>query len=444
MQKTPLESWISKKILGLPGSELTREGIRRYQLEKLKTVIDYVLEKSPFYREQLRGMSSKDLQHVNDISALPMTTVADLQHKGPQFLCVSQSEVERVVTLQFPGTAESPRRIYFSGNDLELTIDFFHHGMTTLVQPGQKVLILLPGDRPGSVGDLLAKALCRAGVQGVVHGVVQDPALTIRSILDKEIDCLVGIPTQVLALARHEKADEIPSGRIKTVLLSADYVPSSLVKELRRVWQCKVFGHYGTTEMGFGGGVECEAFAGYHLREADLLFEIVDPISGLPLPDGQPGEIVFTTLSRTAMPLVRYRTGDLSKFLPGPCSCGTVLKQLEKVRGKVNEMVQLRSGDWLGITDFDEALFTLPVIVNYVACLTRAHDVDRLELAIYQASRGNVPEPEEIIGAVVSMPGIACAIKTGHLVLEPILFSGTDWITTGVTKRAIVLKHEKE
>ena len=104
--------------------------------------------------------------------------------------------------------------------------------------------------------------------------------------MDKEIDCLVGIPTQVLSLARHEKADEIPDGRISSVLLSTDYVPSSLVRELQRVWACKVFGHYGTTEMGLGGGVECEAFDGYHLREADLLFEVVDPVSGQAVPDG--------------------------------------------------------------------------------------------------------------------------------------------------------------
>jgi phenylacetate-coenzyme A ligase PaaK-like adenylate-forming protein len=444
MRKTPLESWISEKIHGLPGRELTREGIRRYQLEKLKSAIDYVLEKSPFYREQLRGLSSKDLRDKNDLSALPMTTVADLQHKGPQFLCMSQSEVERVVTLQLPERGEAPRRIHFSGNDLELTIDFFHHGMTTLVHPGQNVLILMPGDRPGSVGDLLAKALSRAGIRGFVHGIVEDPAKTIRDTVDKEIGCFVGIPTQVLALARHKNADEIPAGLIKNILLSADYVPSSLVKELQRVWQCKVFGHYGTTEMGFGGGVECEAFAGYHMREADLLFEIVDPVSGRAVPDGEPGEVVFTTLTRTAMPLVRYRTGDLSRLLPKPCPCGTVLQRLEKVQGKVNEMIRLRSGDWLGITDLDEALFALPGIVNYLASLTRSNDVDRLEIAVHARSSGNQPQRERILGAVTSVPAISQAVETGHLVLEPIRFATENWITTGVAKRAIVQRHEKE
>lgn len=444
MQKTLLEGWISHRIHGLPGRELTREGIRRYQLAKLKTVLDYVLEKSPFYREQLRGISSKDIHDLNDLSALPMTTALDLQNNGHQFLCVSQGEVERIVTLPFPQGTEAPRRTYFSRHDLELTIDFFHHGMTTLVYPGQKVLILMPGDRSGSVGDLLVKALSRAGIRGFVHGIVQDPAKTIREIVAKAVDCLVGIPTQVLALARHEDADEIPQGLINSVLLSADYVPSSVVNELQRVWRCKVFGHYGTTEMGFGGGVECEAFAGYHMREADLLFEIVDPISGRALPEGESGEIVFTTLSRTAMPLLRYRTGDLSRFLPGPCPCGTVLKRLEKVRGKVNEMVRLRSGDWLSITDLDEALFALPGIVNYSPCLTRTLDADRLEVAIYSGSRENLPDQDEILKALAGVPEIARATEARHLIVEPIRLSAENWITTGAAKRAILQRREKE
>ena len=226
MKKTSLENWISKKIFGLPGQQLTPEGIRRYQLQKLKIVIDYVSRRSPFYRKHLRGISSQDLRHIDDISVLPMTSAKDLQHNGPQFLCVSQSEVERIVTLQSLHKDEPPRRIYFSADDLELTIDFFHHGMNTLVHPGQRVLILMPGDRTGSVGDLLAKALARAGVEAFVHGIVKDPVRTICDIVDKEIDCLIGIPTQVLSLARHEKADEIPDGRISSVLLSADYVPS--------------------------------------------------------------------------------------------------------------------------------------------------------------------------------------------------------------------------
>jgi phenylacetate-coenzyme A ligase PaaK-like adenylate-forming protein len=262
--------------------------------------------------------------------------------------------------------------------------------------------------------------------------------------VNNEIDCLVGIPTQVLGLAGDENADTIPAGLIKSVLLSADYAPAALVDELRRAWQCRVFGHYGSTEMGFGGGVECEAFAGYHLREADLLFEIVDPASGRSLPDGELGEIVFTTLPREAMPLIRYRTGDLSRFLPHACPCGTMLRRLEKVRGKVHDMVSLRTGDWLSIVDLDEVLFALPGIVNYKALLIRAGDADRFELVIHPGSRGHRPQSEEIVEAVTRISSLAGAVEAGRLILQPIQFSDDDWITTGVVKRAIVQRYDRE
>jgi phenylacetate-CoA ligase len=195
--------------------------------------------------------------------------------------------------------------------------------------------------------------------------------------------------------------------------------------------------------MGLGGGVECEVRQGYHMREADLLFEIVDPTSGRSLPDGEIGEIVFTTLSRDAMPLLRYRTGDLSRVLPDPCPCGTMLRRLEKVRGKVRELVRLRSGDWLGIADLDEVLFALHGVVNYFACLTIGRNVDRLEIAIYAGSQKDGPEPEKVLGTLNRVPAIAHATATRHLILEPIRFSTEDWIKTGATKRAIVLRHEE-
>ena len=102
-----------------------------------------------------------------------------------------------------------------------------------------------------------------------------------------------------------------------------------------------MYNHYGTTEMGLGGGVDCAAHAGLHLREADLLFEIVDPASGAPLAAGEEGEIVFTTLTREAMPLVRYRTGDLGRFAVEPCPCGSSLRLLAPVRERLDDVATL-------------------------------------------------------------------------------------------------------
>jgi phenylacetate-CoA ligase len=442
MRKTPLESWISKRILGGSGRELTRDDIRRHQLEKLRAAITYVRERSAFYRERLSGLSGDSLQDPDDLTAFPFTTVEDLQERGARFPCVSQSQVERVVTIRNPEAGDKSRRFHFTRADLELTVDFFHHGMTTMVKAGQRVLILLAGRRPGSVGDLLATALERADVQGIVHGIVVDPALMIREIIRQEIDSLVGIPTQVLALARHDRMSKIPQGRIKSVLLVGDAVPSEVANELRRVWRCQVFTGYTPTAMGYSGGVECEAHAGYHLCEGDFHYEVVDPISGRSKAPGELGEIVITTLTRTAMPLIRYRTRDLSRFLPDVCPCSSVLKRLDNVRGRVHEMVGLKGGDWLGIGDIDEVLFPLPGVVNSFATLIRDKRVDRLELAIYAGTNGKRPTSEAVAAALQSVPAIANTVQRGFLMLEPIRFTEENRVTTCATKRAIVERQE--
>ena len=124
-----------------------------------------------------------------------------------------------------------------------------------------------------------------------------------------------------------------------------------------------MFNHYGMTEMGLGVGLECEGFCGYHLREADLYTEIIDPSSGLPVEDGQLGEVVFTTLTRSAMPLIRYRTGDMSRFIPGPCACNTVLKRLDLIKSR--DRVYLNQNDYLTMADFDEVLFALTTFLIF-------------------------------------------------------------------------------
>lgn len=437
MRKTPLDRWLAAKVHGGKTGQLAEQDIRRYQLAKLGESIEYARGKSPFYRTRLDGFSTRSLTRLEDLAEFPFTTPQDIVANDRTLLCVSQSEIERVVTLLVPGMTEDPRRVYFTAEDLELTVDFFHYGMSTLVEPGQKVLILMPGERPGSVGDLLAKALGRMDVEGIVHGIVLDPEEAIQAIIVHKTDSIVGIPAQVLSMARHPRAGEIPPGCIKSILLSADYVPSAIIRELERVWECPVFNHYGTTEMGLGGGVECEARSGYHLREADLFFEIVDPDSGRPQPPGVQGEIVFTTLTRTGMPLIRYRTGDLAKFIREPCSCGTVLRRMDKVRGRVHETVRLRTGDRLGIPDLDEALFALSGIVNYSATLISHRESDHLEILIFPGSEGDRPNQESVRTALLEVPQVGFAVAQGCLHLEPIHFTAQNWVTTGVAKRAI-------
>ncbi|MCA9874489.1 MAG: phenylacetate--CoA ligase family protein [Anaerolineales bacterium] len=365
---TPLQPWIAQKI-GLPPEGLTRVALEAYQLHRLQATLDLCRAKSPFYRQHLASFPDT-VKSLADWQALPFTTAVAVQERPLSLLCVSQSDIQRVVTLDTSGTSGTPKRLYFTAADQELTRDFFHVGMSTFTAPGDKVLILLPGDRPGSVGDLLDQAVARLGATGIRHGLVTDVAQTLAVLRAEQPAVVVGMPVQVLALVRSAAARPFP--RLKSVLLTTDHVPAAIVQAVEAAWNCTVYNHYGMTEMGLGGGVECAAREGYHLREADLYVEIVDPQTGAPQPDGAYGEIVFTTLTRQGMPLIRYRTGDVSRFLPGACACGAVLRRLEKVRFRWHGRFPHTATGFLTMADLDDALFPLEGVLDFSAAVSPA------------------------------------------------------------------------
>ncbi|MDR2132423.1 MAG: AMP-binding protein [Clostridiales Family XIII bacterium] len=337
MAGTVLDAWNARKI-GLPEGALPRrEDIERHQLAMLRHTLQMAKENSPFYAKRLAGIdAARDIASLEDMRKIPFTTESDLRESGLSMLCVPQSEVSRIVTLQTSGSAGNPKRIYFTEEDQELTIDFFHFGMRVMVDESDLALILLPCERPGSVGDLLRRGLARGGTDAIPYGPVSrsDAALdeaVLALIRERRVSALIGGPVEIARLARSGAANGVSGTSVRSVLLSTEYVSDENRRTIEKCWNCKVFEHYGTTESGLGGAMACHVREGYHPREADLLFEIIDPESGRALPDGVWGEVVFTTLTRRAMPFIRYRIGDVGRWLPAPCGCGSALKRLDRI-----------------------------------------------------------------------------------------------------------------
>lgn len=438
LRTTPLDGWIENRIGPAGDGCFDREHLRRYQLEQIRRTLTYAAACSPFYRRRLGCTADFAGLDWDGFAALPFTASRDLCRDPLAFLCISSTQVARVVTLRSSGTTGMPKRLFFDEPDLERTIDFFRCGMSTLVQTGQRVLILMPGESPGSVGDLLVRGLARMGVEGLVHGPVRDPVKTIDAMAALRPDCLVGIPVQVLSLARNPAGKRIPRGVPGSVLLSTDYVPTGLVAAIKQTWGCRVYQHYGMTEMGYGGGVECDAHAGYHLREADLYVEIIDPQSGKPLPDGVTGEVVFTTLSRKAMPLVRYRTGDLARFHTSPCPCGSVLPRLGKIAGRMTNAADLGPGLHLSMAMLDEALFAIPELLDFQVELWPVNHRSVLSLTLDCPSDRFAETAGRVREVLADMPAVRSAVERGVLDIAPLRFSAAKWYTTGVAKRTLV------
>ena len=433
LKLTPLHPWIAHKI-GCPPETLTREAIAAYQLQRVRETLHLARVKSSFYRRKLAGFPP-DIASLYELENYPFTTNEDIRRQALQFLCVSQNEVQRVVTLDGSSTTGQPRRIFFTRSDQELTIDFFQVGMSTFTEPGDRVLILLPVERPGSVGDLLATALERMGATGIRHGLVRDVARTLAVMAEEGVDGLVGVPTQVLALVRNAGMEKSNWLRLKSALLTMDHVPQAIVRAVEAAWGCRVYNHYGMTEMGLGGGVECQARRGYHLREVDLYVEVVDPSNGRTITGGERGEVVFTTLTRQGMPLIRYRTGDISRFIPGDCPCGTVLRTLEKVRSRISDMVALGNDHFLTMADLDDAVFSVDGVWNFTASVSREGKTDHLRVEVHGTAETKVSAVQQALEAI---PAVRAARDAGHLDVVSMVRKEGPFELSGPAKRMIV------
>lgn len=441
MQVSPLDAWVADQIGLADNQALSIENLRDYQRNRLNATLEHAFLNSPFYRHRLG--SYQLLEDLDELKQLPFTTSLDLVEQGLQMLAVSQGEIERIVTLRSSGTTGQPKRIYFTRSDLERTRTFFRCGMSQMLKAGDRVLVLLPGELPDSAGRLLADALQVAGVESVVFGLVHDPGQVAAILASQPFNCVVGIPTQVLGVVRHPAAAE-PHGRIGSVFLTSDYVPSALVREIRRIWNCPAINHYGMTELGLTGGVECQALAGYHLREPDLYFEVIDPLSGSVLSAGELGEVVVTTLTRTGMPLIRYRTGDLARFVPDPCPCGSCLPRLSKLHGRRAGQIDIGGPLKISMPELDEALFSLSGLINFRAHLfSLASGKKALQLTIETCRGAERQTLARIDRRLPTLPALRAAVVAGNLMLHPTLLA-EEPLTVSATAKRMIEKPEKE
>lgn len=437
MNITPLHQWIANRIQ-VSGGKYTRHSLQNWQLERLQKMIAYTSINSPFYRGLFAGLPN--IRSLDDLDSYPFTNADDLSDNPAAFVCVSQEEVHRIVTLPTSGTTRNPKRLYFSQEDQELTVDFFRVGMSTLARTADRVLILLPGERPGSVGDLLHTGLTRLGCSPYKYGPVDDEDRVLQLIREEGINVMVGAPVHLYRLACCDELHRIlPKGQVRTLLVSTDVLPRVIATRLTDIWGCEVFDHYGMTETGLGGGVECSAHNGYHMREADLYLEVIDPETGEVLCDGEEGEVVISTLTRNAMPLIRYRTGDISCVIPGICGCGSFIKRLAPIKRRWGSGIQIGNAV-LYQDELDEALFQVRGVCDFKTFLrSNKHDTPILTIALRMMGECLRDVQSNVQGAVSCIPGIDLLMQNGELLVQITqMDTATASQATAFAKRKIV------
>jgi len=410
MQRTPIDAHTARRLnLAMP---LERDSLFRAQMASLRETVAWAKEQSPLYRTHLASVEPACLHERQDLERIPFLTEASISSSPLDLLCISQSRISRIITLETSGSTGPPKRLFFTQEDLAATLEFFYEGMLNLITQQDNVLVLLPANQPDSVGDLLLRALSGHGVQ--ISAVWPLPAINVlaRTVRETSASCIVGLPQHLLALAEGMPQDS----RVSSMLLCSDYAPDAVRQRIETACGCTTFLHYGTTETGLGGGVECGMHRGCHLRESDLLVEIVNPENNASLADGEFGEIVITTLGRRGMPLIRYRTGDLARLDRRKCQCGGTTARLCDIRGR-NKPFRLAGGGILFSQDLDDALFGIEGLLDFRARLEsgRPESIHIEYLARREYAAGN-----EIRKSLFNIPAVLDAVKDGQLIIGDI------------------------
>ena len=276
------------------------------------------------------------------------------QHRGaaaPGLLRCSQAEIRRVRSDATSGTTGAAKRVFYTEGDCARTVELFMAGLGELIFPGSVTMICFPFSGPHGLGELIAEAGERLGARPLKLGVGLSYGEFAKLLETERPDTFVGMPVQLLSLLR-----VCGRGSLRRALVSGDACPDAVLKGCEAILQSRLFPHYGSREMALGGAICCPAHEGMHLRENHVIAEIVDE-QGRPLPPGEIGELIITTIGMEAMPLIRYRTGDYTRRIPGTCPCGSQVLRLDTVRRK--ETAELAA--------LDETLFSLPFVADYRA-----------------------------------------------------------------------------
>lgn len=419
--------------LGLP-PDASRAAIDAARLALLGTALVRARATSPFWRDH-PDWPDRPLENLADLAHWPFSTPADLGRADPPFTAVSGGAVERIVTLPTSGTTGPAKRLHFSAVDIDATIDFFRAGMAVFTHPGDRVAIAFPAGRPGGVTDGLGAAMRRLGAEPLFVPGEAEPEGVAEFLCREQPDVVAGPPVRLLAAATVAAAAGRPLA-IRAALVSSDHAASTLKRRLARLASCEVFDHWGMTETGFGGGVECDRHDGLHLREADLLIEIVDPSSGRVLGPAEPGEVVVTTLQPRATPLLRYRTGDRARLVTAPCACGSRLSRLVGPITRLDGAIPLTGGAVVDLAAIDEAVFALEGVSDVE--LRIAPNRGALALAVAApAPYRNEALRRRVEATVRAMPRIAAALADGRLALDVALAEAT-WFPVAAKRRPIL------
>ena len=400
---------------------MPREKLRELQVERLKNTLDRVYDNVPFYRRAMdqKGIKPADIKSLDDVRKLPFTVKQDLRDNYPFGLfAVPLEDVVRVHASS--GTTGKPTVVGYTHNDINPWAGLMARSLT-----------MAGASRGDVVQNAYGYGLFTGGM-GVHYGAEKIGATVVpisggntgRQLMimqDFSSTVLTCTPSYALYLAEEGENAGLDFKKLplKAGIFGAEPWSERMRRQLEEKLSIKAYDIYGLSEvLGPGVSMECPAQQGMHIYEDHFLAEIIDPDTGEPLPFGQQGELVFTSLTKEAFPIIRYRTRDITVLTEEPCSCGRTHVRMRRVTGRTDDMLIIRGVNVFPSQEESILLEFGETEPHYLLVVDRKGNLDELEIWVELSEKwfsDKVRQLEEEEGRlkdrIASVLGIAARIR---------------------------------
>lgn len=362
---------------------MSRQALQDLQLQRLRALVARVYDRVPFYRNAFmeRGIKPGSIRSLADLSALPFTCKKDFRDNYPYGLtAVPMSQVVRVHASS--GTTGKPTVVAYSAADVNLWAEVMARTLTAAGITREDTVHNAYGYGlfTGGLGVHYGAERIGATVLPVSGGQTKRQVMFLQDLGGTALCCTPSYALYVAETAA-EMGVDLRQTKLRTGVFGAEPWSERMRDEIEAKMGVRAHDIYGLTEIiGPGVAAECSEQHGLHIFEDVFLVEIIDPATGEPLPYGERGELVITTLTKEAMPVIRYRTGDITTLDPEPCACGRTSVRMSKVSGRTDDMLIVR-----GINVFPSQIETVLLHVegvqpHYQIIVDRQKTLDDLEV----------------------------------------------------------------
>jgi len=425
---------------------MPRAKIREIQLERLRYTVRYCYENVPFYKKKLddAGVTPDSIKTLDDIRRIPPTTKADLRDNYPFGLfAVPMKNIVRIHASS--GTTGKPTVVGYTAHDLDMWSDCMARLCAAAGATADDIVQISFGYGmfTGALG--LHYGLEKLGC-AVVPNSSGNTEKALMYMRDFKTTALVATPSYALYMAETAKKLEYPMSdyHLRLGLFGSEGCTPEMRTQIETAWGLFATDNYGMSElMGPGVSGECEERCGLHINEDYFLAEIVDPNTLEVLGEGETGEVLITTLTKEGIPLLRYRTRDISRITYEPCKCGRTFARMDKIKGRSDDMLKIR-----GVNVFPSQIESVlvgmqDVSPHYQLIVRREGFADTLEIRVELSdislleSYGKIEELQNRIRHNMhTVLGIQCKVS----IVEP----NTIERFVGKAKRVVDLRNQTE